>query len=200
MKRNGGIKIRKDGLELDIDGNDEESGAVIEYTPMSIKSLYNTAARCSEPCWGCRYNLTEEAASSSDIPEVCYRSPGLTSKITQIWDLFSSNKGKMDDMELCRQIEALHKEKIYEPLIAEGAASDAMTWPADLIYRHFHIHTIPIKHVVRSHIRSIQLQIDTLENILFEENKETQKIRPNIANMEQHRKLIKMQLELLDRV
>jgi hypothetical protein len=188
------MKRARPGFEYEADGvravfTAPEEKPESKKIPVGIPELYHTAARTDEQCWGCIYDLTEQKAASMMIPE-----------ISLLWNMYQRNTGHMDESELCRQVSELHRERIYQPLIDEGKAAEALEWHADMVFRHFHTHALPLVNVTVATIRELQLNIDTIKELMYERDPETNKLQPVHANIKQYCTLIKLQRELLQDV
>jgi hypothetical protein len=59
---------------------------------------------------------------------------------------------------------------------------------------------MPLKFVIPSHIKRLQVIVETLEEGLFDEDTEAKIRIPNAKNMDQYRQTIKLQADLLGRV
>lgn len=178
MKRSnaGLITVRKDGLELDINADDDSDLKASDSVPVSLSKLYRDFAGTDQDCWGCKYTINEFSANSE------------MSELAQIWEMYVNNKGTMDDMELCKQIETLHLDLIVKPLRADGL--HAMLWSADIIYRHFHYHLFLPQFEILDDAKQLKVLLHSMEGTLIYHNKDTDKHEPQHKNIDTYLKVM----------
>ena len=182
----GGMIIRKNGVEIEMGGDDEDFNEEPEtIVPISVAALTRRNALISTTCWGCVEDFG---------PPLDARDTGMAT----LWGQYTENRGRMEEHKLCDLLAACYEKNIAAPMRKEGKSP--MAWGTELIYTHLHTHIVDAVVELLHDITESRTIQHTLSQLMFKKNETTGEMICDYKCVEAHLKTIQAKWARMDKL